>query len=100
MTVTETNAIDRLRDELHEYHVDVQKLVTRCESCRDDIVKLSSDVYGLPGNKEASPGLMGEVAELRGSRKRMVFAMRCVWGLLVALAGAITTAFLRSRWNS
>ena len=64
--------IDKLRDELHAYHVDVQKLVQRCEACRAEVVQLTTDIYGLPGNKETSPGLMGDVAELRRSRKLML----------------------------
>ena len=40
-----------------------------------DVLQISADVYGLPGNKETSPGLMGDVAELRRSRKLMLW--RC-----------------------
>jgi hypothetical protein len=97
MTVEDNFAIDRLRDELHEYHVDVQKLITRCEMCRGDIEQLHADVYDLPGNKDTSPGLMGDVAELRGSRKRMLLAMRCVWGFLMAIAGTVAAAFLKTK---
>jgi hypothetical protein len=97
MTVEDNFAIDRLRDELHEYHVDVQKLITRCEMCRGDIEQLHADVYGLPGNKDTSPGLMGDVAELRGSRKRMLLAMRCAWGFLMAIAGTVAAAFLKTK---
>jgi len=97
MTAEDNFAIDRLRDELHEYHVDVQKLITRCEMCRGDIEQLHADIYGLPGNKDTSPGLMGDVAELRGSRRRMLLAMRCVWGFVMAIAGAVATAFFKTK---
>lgn len=53
MTAKETTALEKLRDELHAYHVDVRQLVTRCESCRAEVVQLNTDMYGLPGNKEA-----------------------------------------------
>lgn len=95
MTSTENNTIERLRDELHAYHVDVQRLVQRCESCRADVLQIEADLYGLPGNKELSPGLMGEVAELRRSRKMMLLALRGAWVLLTALAGAVGTAIVR-----
>jgi hypothetical protein len=97
MTADENMAIEKLRDELHEYHVDVQKLITRCEVCHEEVAQLQVEIYGFPGNKEASPGLLGEVAEMRGSRKRMLLAMRCAWGLLVAVAGALAAAFLKAK---
>jgi hypothetical protein len=96
MTRNENTVIERLRDELHAYHVDVQKLVQRCEAGRAEVVQLTSDMYGLPGNKEASPGLLGDVAELRRSRGLMVLALRGVWILLTILLGAVMTAVLRA----
>jgi len=96
MTARETAMLEKLRDELHAYHVDVQKLVQRCESCRADVVQIATDVYGLPGNKETSPGLMGEVAELRRSRKLILIALRGAWMLLTILLGAAATAIVRS----
>jgi len=96
MTRNESATIDKLRDELHAYHVDVQKLVQRCEACRAEVVQLTTDIYGLPGNKEASPGLMGDVAELRRSRKLTLLALRGAWVLLTILLGALATAVLRA----
>jgi uncharacterized protein (DUF488 family) len=95
MTRSETNALEKLRDELHAYHVDVQRLVQRCESCRAEVTQLSTDLYGLPGNKETSPGLLGDVAELRRSRKLILLALRGAWVLLTVLLGAAATAILR-----
>jgi hypothetical protein len=96
MTRNENTAIDKLRDELHAYHVDVQKLVQRCESCRAEVVQIATDIYGLPGNKETSPGLMGDVAELRRSRKLILLALRGAWILLTILLGAAATVVLRA----
>jgi hypothetical protein len=95
VTSSESKIIEKLRDELHAYHVDVQRLIQRCESCRAEMVQLSTDLYGLPGNKEASPGLMGDVAELRRSRRLMLMALRGAWVLLTILLGAVATAMLR-----
>lgn len=96
MTPSDSTIIEKLRDELHAYHVDVQKLIQRCEACRADVVQLTTDMYGLPGNKEVSPGLMGEVAELRRSRKLILLALRGAWVLLTILLGAVATAVLRA----
>lgn len=97
MSPRENSTIEKLRDELHAYHVDVQRLVQRCEACRADVERLTTDVYGLPGNKEMSPGLMGDVAELRQSRRLVVLALRGAWLLLTILLGAVTTAVLQAR---
>jgi hypothetical protein len=96
MTRNENTVIEKLRDELHAYHVDVQKLVQRCEACRGDVRQIATDLYGLPGNKETSPGLMGDVAELRRSRKLILVALRGAWVLLTILLGAVATAVLRA----
>jgi hypothetical protein len=93
----ESSVIDKLRDELHAYHVDVQKLVQRCDACRADVLQMNSDMYGLPGNKEVSPGLMGDVAELRRSRKLILLALRGAWLLLTILLGAVMTAILQAQ---
>jgi len=97
VTRVENTVIEKLRDELHAYHVDVQKLVQRCDACRADLLQISADIYGLPGNKETSPGLMGDVAELRRSRKLILLALRGAWILLTILLGAVMTAILQAR---
>jgi hypothetical protein len=93
---SESHIIDKLRDELHDYHVDVQRLVQRCEACRADVSRIAADIYGLPGNKETNPGLVGDVAELRRSRTLILLALRGAWVLLSILLGAVTTAALQS----
>jgi hypothetical protein len=96
VTRSENSVIDKLRDELHAYHVDVQRLVQRCDACRADVLQISADMYGLPGNKEASPGLIGDVAELRRSRKLISLALRGAWVLLTILLGALMTALVQA----
>jgi hypothetical protein len=92
----DNSVIEKLRDELHAYHVDVQRLIQRCEACRADVVQLTTDMYGLPGNKEASPGLLGDVAELRRSRRLTLLALRGAWVLLTILVSAVLTAVVRT----
>ena len=97
MTRTETTIIEKLRDEVHACHIDVQTLVQRCDACRGEILPINADIYGLPGNKETSPGLLGDVAELRRSRKLLSLALRGVWLLLTILLGAVMTALVQTR---
>jgi hypothetical protein len=94
----ENTIIEKLRDELHDYHVDVQRLIQRCEACRADVVQLTTDLYGLPGNKETSPGLMGDVAELRRSRRLILLALRGAWVLLTILLSTVLAAALRTHF--
>jgi hypothetical protein len=96
MTSAENTALERLRDDLHNYHVDVQRLIQRCETCRGEVESMRADIYGLPGDKRRSPGLLGDVAELRQSRRAMLRGLRGAWVLLTALAGAVVGAFLKN----
>lgn len=98
MAPDENTIIEKLRDELHDYHVDVQRLIQRCEACRADVVQLTTDLYGLPGNKETSPGLMGDVAELRRSRRLILLALRGAWVLLTILLSTVLAAALRTHF--
>ena len=104
MTKNEQNVIEALVTEIRGCREDVQNMVQQviaqsesCKHCRGDVERMAADVYGLPGNKEASPGLMGEVAELRRSRRLILLALRGAWVLLTILLGAVTTAVLRAR---
>ncbi len=94
MTAREKSAIAKLSDKLDGYREEVVQGFARCEACRADLAQLKTDIYGLPGNKEASPGLLGAVAELRGARQRILLALRCVWGLLLAVAGTVAASLL------
>ena len=92
MTSAESNQIEKLRKEVHQYHEEVISGFARCEACRGDIQQIKMDMYGLPGNKEMSPGVMGEVAELKRGRRMILLALRGAWALLTMLFGAMATA--------
>jgi hypothetical protein len=96
VTRGENTVIEKLRDEVHACHIDVQKLVQRCDACRAEIAQINADVYGLPGKKETCPGLLGDMAELRRSRRMILLALRGAWVLLTVLLGAIATALLQA----
>ncbi len=54
------------------------------------------DLYGIPGNKtDRSPGLMGDVADLKYSRKILTRGLRAVWLVIVAIVGAIANSIWR-----
>lgn len=102
MTKHELTAIDALgeevraqRKELHDYHVEVKQLVTRCENCREKIAALSTDFYGVAGDKEKKPGALGMVHELWRTRRRMVRATAAAWTLLAGLCTAAAAAYFK-----
>ena len=92
MTAHEIEQIERLRSELHAYHVDVAQLGARLETYHTEVVKIATDMYGLPGNKESSPGLMGDVAEHRRALRLVRVGLRGAWALLTVLLGAAAAA--------
>ena len=95
MTAKETAAIEKLGEKVERLTVAVEKHIERCVACRSEVQQISTDIYGLPGNKEVSPGLIGDVADLRRSRRLILLALRAAWVLLTILIGATTTAVLR-----
>lgn len=70
--------------------------MARCEACRAEVGQIFVDIYGLPGKKESSPGLMDQVSDLRRSRAFMVLAVRAAWVLLTILVGAAATAAFKA----
>lgn len=93
--MTTDDKIDRLRRELSEYHVQVSQHIVRSEA-RDAIVQgLHADIYGLPGVKDRHPGLMGDVATLKASRRWMLIGLRGSWALLLLVGGAVLAKILK-----
>jgi len=92
MTAKETAILEQLRNELHSYHVEVTEHIVRCEGCRTEVTKLSVDLYGLPGNKDTSPGLMGDVASAKQSLRAIRTGLRYVWAVILVALGAAATA--------
>jgi len=96
MTVRETAVLEKLRCELHDYHLIVTQHITACESCRATVSKHELDLYGVEGEKETHPGLLGDVAEQRIKWRTMRTGLRCVWAL-ITLALSALVAFVFGR---
>lgn len=58
---------------------------------------MHADIYGVPGNKDVSPGLMGDVADLKHSRNLLRIGMRGAWVLITVLFGAVASALIGSK---
>ncbi len=82
-------SIDSLRSELAEYHVEVREHIVRSEAREKAFRDLQVDVYGVPGEKKMHPGLMGEVASLRRSRRVIQIVFGGVWTITTLIFGAI-----------
>ena len=93
MTASESRALESLRGELSSYHAEVREHIARCEACHEDLWRVTIDVYGSPENREGCPGLMKHVADLRGSRRRILLGLKGAWALLIAAIGACAALF-------
>lgn len=49
--------------------------------------RMHADVYGPEGEKDEHPGLMGDMADLKHSRRNLWLALRGAWALLLVFAG-------------
>ena len=99
MTIKEAAAIERLDGKvdaltgaLHDYHVEVAKLAEACKPCKADVAKVNLDMYGIPGDKDAKPGLMGEGSDLKRSRTFLRRALQLAWAVLLVVLGAYLKA--------
>ena len=106
MTAKETAAlekldkkVDGLTNAVNKYHLSVEKHITRCEACRSDVEEIKADLYGVPGSKDKSPGLLSDVTALKRSRRMMVWGLRSLWVLVSGVVVASSGALMRKWWN-
>jgi len=97
MTRKEADEIGKLREAVAGNTAELAVTNATLANFMESYRTLQSDVYGLPGDKERSPGLMGEVAELRHAHRNLLWGLRCAWGLLTAALGAVVAALLRTK---
>ncbi len=90
MTKADTDAITELRKELASYHCEVREHIARFEACDGAVQVLQADMYGVPGNKDDSPGVMGEVANLKASKSVMLNGLRAVWSVVILAISVVT----------
>lgn len=94
MTMKETGILEKLRNELHSYHIDILTLTGRVDRVFDDIEKLNVDIYGTPDDRTNNPGALSRITSLCGSRKRMLIGLSCAWSVLLLIVGAIVKYFI------
>lgn len=84
MATTESEKIDKLRQELHEYHEEIVGLLTEHKICRREFADLTTVVYG-----NGAPGLKGQVASLIETRSNMRWGFGLIWSAVVAVTAAV-----------
>ncbi len=99
MTQKETGILERLRAELHGYHLDVMKLTIKLGNTTETVDNIEVDLYGTPGDKAINPGKLKEfsrdITDLKRSRKTMRFGFRGLWVVItMVLSGLIGWLFL------
>ncbi len=89
MTAKENTTLERLCRDVGELTGKVDELVSVHK-------EIHQDMYGIPGDKEDKPGLMGDVAELKRAHKTQLFVLRGGWAAVVAAIGAAAGALVKT----
>jgi len=95
MTARETTLLEKIRDELHEYHADVVRLTDKHKSVSEIVDKIVLDMYGNPADRENNPGVLSWITDLRRSRQLAKIGIRSLWGVVMLIAGAIVSWLFR-----
>ncbi len=98
MTQKETGILEGLRDEIHDYHVDVIKQAAELRGVSRTVSDMKVDLYGTPGDKAVNPGKIKEfstdITDLKRSRKTMRIGFKGLWVILtMVLSGLIGWLF-------
>ncbi len=99
MTQKETGILEGLRDEIHDYHVDVIKQAAELKHVSKTVCDMKVDLYGTPGDKAVNPGKLSEfsagIADLKRTRKTRRIIMKGLWVVAtMVLSGLIGWLFL------
>ncbi len=99
MTIKETSVLERLRTELHDYHVDVTEQAMRLEHVAKTVKNMEVDLYGTPGDKAVNPGKLEEfstgITDLRRSRKTRKVVLGGLWVILTMVLGSLIGWLIR-----
>lgn len=49
-----------------------------------EFTTMHADMYGLPGQKDTHPGVLGDVADLKHSRKLARTGLYCLWSIVAS----------------
>ena len=94
MTIKERSLLERMRDELHGYHVEVVSMAGELKGVSEAVEKIDSDIYGTSGDKKTNPGALADITKLLGSRRRMLLGLKGAWAVLLLVVGAMVKYFL------
>ncbi len=99
MTIKETGILERLRTELHGYHVDVMEQAMKLEHVSKTVGDMKVDLYGTPGDKAINPGKLVEfstgITDLRRSRKYARYGLRGLWVIVTMILGSLIGWLIR-----
>ncbi len=99
MTIKETGILERLRSELHSYHVDVMKLTMKVGNVAEIVDNMEVDLYGTPGDKAVNPGKLKEfstdITDLKRSRKTTRIGLRGLWVVATMVIGSLIGWLIR-----
>ncbi len=98
MTQKETGILEGLRDEIHDYHVDVKEQAIKLKHVSKTVGEMKVDLYGTPGDKAVNPGKLEEfkagITDLKRSRKTRNIVLKGLWVIAtMVLSGLIGWLF-------
>ena len=96
MTQAETKVLERLCNQVADLSKQFITLETAVSGFRQDFKTLVLDVYGVPGEKDTKPGLMGDVIELKSRDRLRLTVLRSTWTIATLLIGALAAALAKS----
>jgi hypothetical protein len=96
MTAQENTLLEKMRDELHEYHTEVSKLIAEFDTCSNDVEIIKLDLYGNPKDRETNPGIMSHISDLRKTRRTTRLILGGAWTIATILIGALVSYIMRS----
>ena len=91
MTSRERDLIDQLREDVHNYHLEVQAYIGKCDSYFKLTNQLGLDINGNPEDREGNPGLMARMGNLEKSRRVILGVAAGAWTIATILIGAVVS---------
>jgi hypothetical protein len=84
-----SNTIAQLREDVHEYHVEVKEFmscaVEKCRTCTQKIDDLDLVVNGKKPEDVNAPGHTSQIADLIRTRKYQVWSLRVAYAVITVV---------------
>jgi len=98
-TATSSSLVEKLRDELHEYHVEVtQALATmdaNCKHCHKQMADLDLQINGEKPERDDAPSMRHDISSLKQSRNALRRGVQIAWVVITGIGGIVGTMIFK-----